>query len=100
MAFKANKSLINPNFEGYKLSLIPQEEAVLHYALPANATQATTSGKIPLSFQEMQSRITHNHLSVDSETNQAMYVDKDYRVHLIHFRTVCCHLLLHRKRIS
>lgn len=87
MTFKPTKSLTNPNFEGYKLALIPQEEAVSRYDLPSYVTQSTASGRIPLSFQEMQSRITHNHLAVDSETNQAMYVDKDYKVQLIHFQT-------------
>ncbi|TFK27737.1 hypothetical protein FA15DRAFT_149399 [Coprinopsis marcescibilis] len=83
MSHIPKKSLINPAFEGYKLSVISQDDAVLRYALPSRTTQATTSGKIPLSFQEMQSRITHNHLSVNDETNLLFYVDVDYRVVLI-----------------
>ena len=87
--FIPNKSLLNSKFEGYKLAVIDPEDAVKRYRLPYHATQATASNKTPLSFQEMQSRITHNHLSIDSETNQAVYVDSDYRIILTEFNGVC-----------
>ncbi|KAF5311695.1 hypothetical protein D9611_009417 [Ephemerocybe angulata] len=84
-AFEPKKSLLNPKFEGYKLAVMDAEDAVMRHSLPYHATQATSSGKTPLSFQEMQSRITHNHLSIDAETNQAVYVDSEHRIILTEF---------------
>lgn len=81
--FPVNKSLLNPKFDGYKLELIPQDQAVLRYKLSRKPTQATASGKAPLSFQEMRSRISHNHLTVDSNTANAIYVDEELNVCLI-----------------
>ena len=80
--FSTNKALLNPKFEGYKLELIPQENAVFRFKLDHKSTQATASGKAPLSFQEMQSRITHNHLCV-SDSGLAIYVDENYNVCLV-----------------
>ena len=80
--FSTNRALLNPKFEGYKLEPIPQENAVFRFKLDHKSTQATASGKVPLSFQEMQSRITHNHLCV-ADSGLAMYVDEDYNVCLV-----------------
>ena len=80
--FCTKRALLNPKFEGYKLELIPQENAVLRFKLDHKPTQATASGKVPLSFQEMQSRITHNHLCV-TDSGLAIYVDEDYNVCLV-----------------
>jgi hypothetical protein len=80
--FSTNKALLNPKFEGYKLELIPQENAVFRFKLDHKSTQATASGKAPLSFQEMQSRITHNHLYV-SDSGLAIYIDENYNVCLV-----------------
>ncbi|KXN88253.1 hypothetical protein AN958_07712 [Leucoagaricus sp. SymC.cos] len=81
--FYLDKSLLNPKFEGYKLHIVPQENAVLQFSLTNRPTQATASGKVPLVFQEVQSRITHNHLATHSESGRAVYVDADYNVILI-----------------
>ncbi|KAF8964365.1 hypothetical protein BDZ97DRAFT_1757956 [Flammula alnicola] len=81
--FSTNKSLLNPKFDGYKLESIPQDQAVSRYKLSRKPTQATTSGRLPLSFQEMHSRITHNHLTVDNDSGNAIYVDEDFNVCLI-----------------
>ena len=80
--FSTNKALLNPKFEGYKLEPIPQENAVFRFKLDHKSTQATASGKAPLSFQEMQSRITHNHLYV-SDSGLAIYIDENYNVCLV-----------------
>ena len=80
--FSTNRALLNPKFEGYRLELIPQENAVFRFKLDHKSTQATASGKVPLSFQEMQSRITYNHLCV-ADSGLAMYVDEDYNVCLV-----------------
>lgn len=82
-SFKVERPLLNPKFEGYRLDPIPQEHAVSRYSLSKKPTQSTASGRLPLSFQEMRSRITHNHLSVDSESGRAIYVDQDFNVCLI-----------------
>ncbi|PPR01743.1 hypothetical protein CVT24_001563 [Panaeolus cyanescens] len=81
--FNVDRSLLNPKFDGYKLQPIPQEQAVLRFQLSNKPTQSTASSKSPLSFQEMRSRITHNHLTVDPESKRAMYVDEDYNVCLM-----------------
>ncbi|KAG6878910.1 hypothetical protein C0992_006732 [Termitomyces sp. T32_za158] len=82
-AFEPTRTLLNPKFEGYKLDPVSQDEIVARFPLQYKPTQATVSGKSPLSFQEVQSRITHNHLAICTEASRAMYVDSVYRVILI-----------------
>ncbi|KAJ7212132.1 hypothetical protein GGX14DRAFT_447561 [Mycena pura] len=85
--FTTNRSLINPKFEGYKLGLVPQETCVARHTLPYGATQSTVSTSSPLSFEEVQSRITHNHISVAPHALRAVYVDTQYRVILVELNT-------------
>ena len=80
--FCTNRALLNPKFEGYKLDPISQENAVFRFKLNHKPTEAITSSKVPLSFQEMQSRITHNHLCVN-DSGLALYIDEDYNVCLV-----------------
>lgn len=91
-----DRSLLNPKFEGYKLDPISQEDAVLHHNLEFRPTQVAISGRVPLSFQEVQSRIRHNHLSVYPGSNQAAYVDADFRVVLIDVDNVRFHAFIRR----
>ncbi|KAG6841988.1 hypothetical protein C0991_004479 [Blastosporella zonata] len=81
--FKPNRTLLNPKFEGYKLDPVLQEELVARFPLQFKPTQATVSGKSPLSFQEVQSRITHNHLTICAESGSALYVDSSFNVILV-----------------
>lgn len=81
--FEPTRTLLNPKFEGYKLDPVSQDEIVTRFPLHFKPTQATVSGNSPLSFQEVQSRITHNHLAVCTEASRAMYVDSAHRVILI-----------------
>jgi len=81
--FKPNRALLNPKFEGYKLEPIRQEDAVSRYTLSNRPTQATASTRVPLAFEEMRSRITHNHLAVDGDGARAAYVDDAWNVCLI-----------------
>ncbi|KAJ7134604.1 hypothetical protein C8R44DRAFT_870222 [Mycena epipterygia] len=81
--FTTNRSLLNPKFEGYKLDAIAQENSVARHNLQYTVTQATVSTNSPLSFQEVQSRITHNHISVAPHGSRAVYVDAQYRVILV-----------------
>ena len=80
--FPTNRSLLNPKFEGYKFSSLPQDEYVLRFPLTALPTQANVSGRsrTPLSFEEVQSRITHNHLAISKDAQSAVYVDDDLNV--------------------
>ncbi|KAF9468532.1 hypothetical protein BDZ94DRAFT_670134 [Collybia nuda] len=82
-AFIPTRSLLNPKFEGYKLDPIHQEDIVVRYPLEYKPTQATTSRGTTFSYQEVQSRITHNHISVQGEGSRALYVDSESRVILI-----------------
>ncbi|KAL0961056.1 hypothetical protein HGRIS_006044 [Hohenbuehelia grisea] len=81
--FTPNRALINSKFEGYKLDAIAQENVIARHSLPSQATQATVSGRSFLSFQEVQSRITHNHLVLDHINSRALYVDSEFKVILI-----------------
>ena len=82
-SFDVERSLLNPKFEGYRLEPIPQEQVVSRFRLSNKPTQSTASGRLPLSFQEMRSRITHNHLAVDGESGNAIYVDQEFNVCLV-----------------
>ncbi len=77
--FTSRRELLNPFFEGYRLSIIPQEDAVSRCSLADHAaTQSRASNKTLLTFKEMQSRIAHNHLA--GLGNQAVYVDAEFNL--------------------
>ena len=105
-----NRSLLNPNFDGYKLDPIASEDAVVRHVLKHEATQASASGHHRFSFQEAESRIRHNHLTVSPDGAQAVYIDAGLRaisVQLLdHVRRVFCATArdpftrLHRTRYS
>ncbi|KIM29996.1 hypothetical protein M408DRAFT_15659 [Serendipita vermifera MAFF 305830] len=70
MAFNVKRSLLNSKFDGYKLSPLTDADCVNTTPLPAQGlSQSTVSAKSHLYFQEVQSRVRHNHLAVagDSE---------------------------------
>ncbi|KAG8911919.1 hypothetical protein FRC00_005576 [Tulasnella sp. 408] len=77
--FPVDRSLLNPKFDGYKLKGATDPYTQSLHALPApGATQSTISSrgtKAPLSFEEVQSRIKHNHLAVSHVPGQFAYVD-------------------------
>ncbi len=82
-ALHPDRSRLNPKFDGYKLDPISSEDAVSRYALQHKATQASVSGRHHFSFQEAQSRIRHNHLSVSPDAEHAVYIDENLRAILI-----------------
>ncbi|CAK5270315.1 unnamed protein product [Mycena citricolor] len=84
-AMITNRNLLNPKFDGYKFEAIDQEECVAHHSLQYPITQATVSTHHPLSFHEVQSRITHNHLTIWQGSSRAIYVDADYHVIVVSF---------------
>ena len=79
LAFEPNKSLLNPKFEGYKLDAIDQDQVLTRFKLEHPLSQSSAAGRSPLSFQEVQSRIRHNHLVVGPD-GRAVYVDAEMRV--------------------
>ncbi|KAF9533252.1 hypothetical protein CPB83DRAFT_806226 [Crepidotus variabilis] len=87
MDFKINRRVLNPKFEGYKLDPIRQEDAVSRFKLTRKPTQATTSTRLPLTFEEMRSRIGHNHLAVEGDAGLLLYVDSQLTVCLISLPT-------------
>lgn len=78
--FTPTRSLLNPKFEGYKLLLLDQDDVVRRYNLPYKTTQASSYGKSPLTFQEVQSRITHNHFVPSAFKGRGIYVDTNHQV--------------------
>jgi hypothetical protein len=87
-SFTPNRSLLNPKFEGYRLDPIIQEDVVTRHDLQFKLSQARVSGRSPLSMQEVQSRITHNHLAISPNSlntdgnghGRALYVDAELKV--------------------
>ncbi|KAI0300295.1 hypothetical protein BC826DRAFT_1090322 [Russula brevipes] len=78
-----NRSLLNPKFDGYRLDPISSEDSVTRHVLEHMAVQASVSGRHHFSFQEAESRIRHNHLTVSLDGAQAVYIDMDLRVILV-----------------
>jgi hypothetical protein len=81
--FELNRSLLNPKFEGYKFNPLPQDNLTHQYGLQYKPSQTNTSASgstQPMSFQEVQSRITHNHLTVRKNPALGVYVDTDHRM--------------------
>ncbi|KAI0670798.1 hypothetical protein C8Q78DRAFT_973869 [Trametes maxima] len=81
--FSPNRSLLSPKFEGYKFAPLEYGEVTAHHSLAYRISQTNASGRAPLSFQEVQSRVLHNHLAVCGQSTRAAYIDADLRVVLI-----------------
>ena len=82
--FKPNDSLLNPKFESYKFNPLHQDDLTRRYGLkykPSQTNTSTSRSTQPMSFQEVQSRITHNHLTVGPNPAAfGVYVDAEHRV--------------------
>ncbi|KAI0761951.1 hypothetical protein BD413DRAFT_606909 [Trametes elegans] len=78
--FSPVRSLLNPKFDGYKFAPLEYDEVTTHYPLEHKLSQTNVSGRAPLSFQEVQSRVLHNHLVVCNGTRRAVYVDAELKV--------------------
>ncbi|KAI0785280.1 hypothetical protein C8Q75DRAFT_794710 [Abortiporus biennis] len=77
--FHPVRNLLNPKFEGYKLNALDQENVVFRYPIENKPKQTTISGRSPLSFQEVQSRIKHNHLTI-GPNGKVVYVDEESKL--------------------
>lgn len=90
MSFQPKRQLLNPKFDGYKLSPISEADAVASFQLPGSGiSQSTVSPQSHLCFPEVQSRIHHNHLAIAQEEKSVCYIDKDGQVILITLDEVC-----------
>jgi len=81
--FKLNRSLLNSKFDGYKFNPLPQDNLTRRYGLqhkPSQTNASASRSTQPMSFQEVQSRITHNHLTVGLNSALGVYVDAEHRV--------------------
>lgn len=81
--FKLNRSLLNPKFEGYKFNPLPQDNLARRYELqykPSQTNASASRSTQPMSFQEVQSRITYNHLIVRPGSAFGVYVDAEHRL--------------------
>lgn len=87
-SFTPHHALLNPKFEGYRLEVISQEDAVMRFGLEHRPTQVANSGRSPLSFKEVQSRITHNHLAMANDSGRCLYIDSEHRVILVDLTNV------------
>lgn len=64
MSFVVNRSLLNPKFDGYKLSSLDHARSITPITLPApGISQSTVPVGGRMSFQEVQSRVRWNHLA-------------------------------------
>lgn len=90
MAFQPNRQLLNPKFDGYKLSPVSEVDAVASFQLPGSGvSQSTVSSHSHLFFPEVQSRIRHNHLAIAQDNKSFCYIDRDGQVILITLNEVC-----------
>ena len=92
-----DRSLLSPQFEGYKLNPLSQTSSLSLFALPGTGvTQSTVSGLshrgAMISYREVESRIGFNHLAVGEGV--VAYVGRDGSVILVSFDEVCYQLLL------
>ncbi|KAG8968767.1 hypothetical protein FRC03_006224 [Tulasnella sp. 419] len=77
--FSSQRALLNPKFDGYKFHVLDAENSLSSISLPPpGITQSTVPNRnVTPSFEEVQSRIKHNHLSISrSRTNIAAYIDQ------------------------
>ena len=81
--FATDRALLNPKFDGYKLSPIDEKDHVQAFLLPKPATQATVSGQEHISFNEVRSRVRHNHLYTGVEPGHSVYINSEGGVVLI-----------------
>lgn len=75
--------MLNPKFEGYRFSPLRQDGLTRRFGLQYKPSQTNTSLSLsaqPMSFQEVQSRITHNHLTIRPGSALGVYVDAEHRV--------------------
>ncbi|WRT66192.1 uncharacterized protein IL334_003145 [Kwoniella shivajii] len=79
--FPSDRSLLYPQFETYKLRPLDTETDLAVYPLPGSGATQSRFGYSSnhLSFKEVRSRISWDHLSV-GQGARGVYVDKDWNV--------------------
>ena len=90
MSFQPNRQLLNPKFDGYKLSPVSEADVVASFQLPGSGiSQSKVSSRSHLFFPEIQNRIRHNHLAIAQDDKAFCYIDEDGQVVLITLDEVC-----------
>ena len=82
-SFTPDRRLLNPHFDGYKFQPLEDDAVAARHALPPahRPSQTNVSGRAALSFEEVRSRVRHNHLAVcPAGAPRAAYVDAELRV--------------------
>ena len=88
-AFEPSRRLLNPRFDGYKFQPLDLDAVASRHALAHRLSQTNVSGRAALSFQEVRSRVRHNHLAVcGGRATRAAYVDAELRVVVIDIEEV------------
>lgn len=101
-SLRPDRTLLNPNFEGYKLSIDALN--VSSTTLPSEVTQVPLGDELLISFQHMRAFGNLNHLVFDSWTdggkNEAVYfVTENYEVQRAAVKVSFCLLLFKDKRL-
>ncbi|WVF71646.1 hypothetical protein IAT40_006454 [Kwoniella sp. CBS 6097] len=82
--FPAERSLLFPQFETYRLRSLDADTDLSSHSLPGGgATQSRVgygSNASHLSFKEVRARIGWDHLAVDYASGRGSYVDTDWKV--------------------
>lgn len=88
--FRPKKDLLNPTFEGYKLSL--DSLPVYKHDLP-NGVEHRKPNNQQLSFQHVKTFGLHNHLIDDPwEDDFTYFISKDFQVFQINIHSLVCRL--------
>lgn len=79
--FQADRSLLYPQFETYRLQSIDADDDISSYRLPgAGATQSRVGyNQHHLSFKEVRDRIGFDHLAVGSG-GRGLYIDLEWKI--------------------
>ncbi len=89
--FSTKRELVNAKFEGYKLDPLEQQNHVLAFDIDRRVSQAAVAlaasssssrARTHLHFEEVRSRIRHNHL-YPGLARQALYFDEDSGVNIV-----------------
>ncbi|EIW70824.1 hypothetical protein TREMEDRAFT_29211 [Tremella mesenterica DSM 1558] len=79
-SFPPNRALLYPQFETYRLDSIDSSTDTSSFPLPGPATQSRVGYHANhLSFKEVRSRISWDHLSIGPE-GRGVYVDADWNI--------------------
>lgn len=91
---ESKRELLNPKFEGYKLTPFPEKECLTRAKVPGGKLQINKIGHSNrLGFRDLQARVRFSHLAAGFPKSRtvgtAYYVDHGYNVIQVSFDEVC-----------